>query len=73
MTESFVHYLWKNNLLKPELQTTSGQPITIIQPGIHNEDAGPDFIQAIIKIEDEIWAGNVEIHLHTSDWYKHWH
>jgi len=73
MTESFVHYLWKNNLLKPELQTTSGQPITIIQPGIHNEDAGPDFIQAIIKIEDEIWAGNVEIHLHTSDWYKHGH
>ncbi|GAB6278793.1 MAG: DUF2851 family protein [Lentimicrobium sp.] len=73
MTEAFLHYLWKNSMLKPDLQSTLGQTITIIRPGNLNEDAGPDFTESIIKIGEEIWAGNVEIHIRTSDWFKHGH
>jgi len=74
MTEEFLHYLWKFRLYKPELYTTQdGQYLEIIHPGIKNTDAGPDFFNAKIKIGSEMWVGNVEIHLKSSDWNKHGH
>lgn len=53
--------------------TTDGIAIEVIDPGVHNKDAGPDFFNAKLRIGDKIWAGNVEIHLNTSDWNKHKH
>ena len=74
MTESFLHYLWKHSLYCfVQLKTTDGKTLKIIHPGYPHQDAGPDFKQAIIKINDMIWAGDVEIHLHSSDWFKHGH
>jgi len=55
------------------LRTTDGEVLQIITTGIHNMDAGPDFHQSKIKIGETIWAGNVEIHLKSSDWLKHNH
>lgn len=72
--EFLLHYVWKYRLLDhSNLETTDGKKIEIIDPGIHNSDSGPDFFNSKIKIDDKVWAGNVEIHLSSDDWYKHKH
>jgi len=74
MKEDFLHYVWKNGLFQQEnLKTTEGEPIKIINKGIPNFDAGPDFVNAQILIGDILWGGNVEIHKSSSDWYAHHH
>jgi hypothetical protein len=74
MTEELLHHLWKFRLFDQlELKTTSNDPIEILKPGEHNHDAGPDFFNSKIKIADTLWAGNVEVHIHASDWKKHEH
>lgn len=71
--ENVIHYIWKHRILEPELHTTDGEKIEVIDPGIHNRDEGPDFFNAKIKIGGTMWAGNVEIHEKASDWYRHNH
>ena len=73
MREEFVYYLWQYRLLPQELQTTTGEPVEVVSPGIRNNDSGPDFFNARVRIGDTLWAGNVEIHLKTSDWGRHGH
>jgi hypothetical protein len=74
ITEKLLHAVWKNQwFAKEQLQTVKNQSISIINQGFLHQDAGPDFKQAIIKIGDVTWAGNVEIHIKSSDWYKHYH
>ena len=55
------------------LQTTDGRRVEVIDPGLHNHNAGPDFFNAKVKIGDTIWVGNVEIHDRASHWYQHGH
>lgn len=72
--EQLLHYVWKCRLLPPDtLATVDGQKIEVIDTGMHNMDAGPDFFNAKIKIGDNLWAGNVEIHRTSADWVKHGH
>ncbi len=72
--EEFLHYIWKNRLFKKDtLFDSDGNKIEIIDTGVHNKDAGPDFFNAKIKTGKTIWAGNVEIHIKSSDWEKHNH
>lgn len=71
--ELLYHYLWKHRMAGKHLSACDGRTIDVISPGIHNEDAGPDFSNARIKIGDEDWTGNVEIHVKASDWYAHGH
>lgn len=74
MTEDFLHYVWKYRLYRmQELRTTSGDSLTVVYPGIHNLHAGPDFRDARIRIGENTWAGQVEIHLRSSDWHRHRH
>jgi len=74
VTEKLLHYIWKNKWFSNEnLKTVHKQDVSIINQGFPHQDAGPDFKQAIIKIGDVTWAGNVEIHIRSSDWYKHEH
>jgi hypothetical protein len=73
MTEEFLYYLWKYRLFNFKCKTTEGQIVEVIKTGESNRDSGPDFINAKIKIGNTVWAGNVEIHLKSSDWYKHNH
>ncbi len=74
MTEDFLHYVWKYKALNlAELKTLEGESIQVIKTGEHNRDAGPDFFNARIKIGNTTWAGNIEIHLKSSDWQKHFH
>jgi hypothetical protein len=73
-TEDFLHYVWKFRLFEREnLQTTTGENIEIFSAGLQNSDSGPDFHSARLRIGDTTWAGNVELHLKSSDWHKHGH
>ncbi len=73
MNEEFIYYLWTYQLVKHNQKTTDGEKIKIISPGVRNSDSGPDFFNAMIEIGDTRWAGNVEIHVNSSDWFKHNH
>lgn len=73
MTEDFLYYQWKYKLIDPNQRLTSGETIVIIDPGQRNENSGPDFFNARIRIGDTLWAGNVEIHVLSSDWMNHGH
>ncbi len=73
MKELFIIYLWENKLLFPELQTTGGEEIIILSPGFRNHNAGPDFLDARIRIGNTLWAGHIEVHVNASDWYRHGH
>ena len=55
------------------MQTTDGQEVEVIDPGLHNRNSGPDFFNAKVKINGTLWVGNVEIHDKSSDWYQHGH
>lgn len=72
--EMLLHYLWEHRLWKyGTLKTTDGERVEVIDSGIHNTDAGPDFFNAKVKIADRVWVGNVEIHTRASDWKRHGH
>ena len=74
MKEELLHFIWQSKtLLKHSLKTVSGDILQIIQTGTLNNDAGPDFFNAKIKIGKTLWAGNIEIHIRSSDWKSHNH
>lgn len=74
MTEDLLHFIWKYKLLKPILlYTTSNTELKITKYGEHNIHAGPDFSNARIKLGDTEWAGTIEIHKKSSDWFLHNH
>jgi len=74
MKESILHYVWQNKLfIALDLQTTDGEKLEVVDVGRINTDAGPDFFNAKIRIGETLWAGNVEIHTNSTDWYKHNH
>ena len=72
--EKLLHYIWKHKMLPLRaLLTTDGQEVEIIDPGLANTNQGPDFFNAKVRIGETMWAGNVEIHLRSSDWLRHGH
>ena len=74
MNEELLVYVWQYKLFSNfEFETTNNHAVEIISFGSRNHDSGPDFFNAKIKIGDQLWAGNVEIHVNSSDWFKHKH
>ncbi|MHC1707974.1 MAG: DUF2851 family protein [Bacteroidales bacterium] len=73
MTEEFIHYLWKYQLLKHPLYTVNNESIEVFSTGQLNKNSGPDYLNARIRIGDTLWAGDVEIHVRSSDWHLHGH
>ena len=74
MKEDFLYYLWKFQKFDSEcLRTSEGEPLQIISTGSQNDLSGPDFFNAHLIITGIKWAGNVEMHLKSSDWYLHHH
>ena len=74
MKEDFLHYIWQFKKFDfTNLQTISGENVTIIKIGDYTQLAGPDFFNAQIEIDNQKWAGNIEIHIKSSDWYVHNH
>jgi hypothetical protein len=74
INEAFLHFLWKNQHLEGiTCYSVEGHEVEVVEPGYHNVDAGPDFFNARVKINNTLWAGNVELHINASDWIKHGH
>lgn len=71
--EILLHFTWKHRLCPTPLLTTDGEEVEVIDPGLHNHDSGPDFLNARLKINGMSWAGSVEVHDRASDWYRHRH
>lgn len=69
-----MQYVWQHRLWLPgDMRTVAGDPVEVLDPGLLNNSAGPDFFNAKIKIGQHLWAGNVEIHVRASDWHRHGH
>lgn len=74
MKEDLLHYLWQHKLFYTiDLKTTNGKLLDVISIGSQNVNSGPDFFNAKLRIDNQLWAGNVEIHIKSSDWYVHSH
>ncbi|MBN1338370.1 MAG: DUF2851 family protein [Bacteroidales bacterium] len=73
MTEEFLYYIWQYRLMDAQKLRSGYSDLEIVHPGIRNTDAGPDFFNARIKLGGTLWAGNVEIHVKSSDWLSHRH
>ena len=74
VSEKFLHHVWKFGWFSSSnLRSDKGQKIEILHPGVHNHNAGPDFMNARIRIDETLWWGNVEIHIRASDWHRHQH
>lgn len=72
--EQLLHYVWRHRLfpLRP-LYTTDGRALEVVDPGLPNTDAGPDFFNAKVRVDGTLWVGNVEVHERASDWLRHGH
>lgn len=70
--ENLMYYVWQQRLFS-SLVTIDGDPIEVIHPGLRNTGAGPDFFNAKIRMDGLLFAGNVEMHVRASDWYRHNH
>lgn len=74
MKEDFLHYIWQNKKFDfSDLKTMQGEDLTISNSGNYLQQEGPDFFNAQLTINNQKWAGNVEIHVKSSDWYLHNH
>lgn len=74
MKEELLHFIWQSKTLFTQpLQTVDRIPVEVQNGGSLNTDAGPDFFNARIRIGNTLWAGNVEIHVASSDWIRHKH
>lgn len=74
MKEEFLHFIWHTRQFdQSDLVTDDGRRVTVIQNGHHNVDRGPDFSEAAIRLNNTLWAGNVEIHIGSEQWYEHGH
>jgi hypothetical protein len=74
MNEALLQLIWQYSLYQPgKLYTETGEPVTVLHPGVLNRNAGPDFLEAKVKVGATLLVGNVELHINSSDWLKHGH
>lgn len=74
MKEDFLYYVWQYKLFsKTALKTSKQDSLVIKDVGKRNVNSGPDFLNAQLFLDNQHWAGNVEIHIKSSDWYLHKH
>lgn len=72
--EKLLHYVWRHRMFPDSgLRTEEGENLDIIDTGLPNMHAGPDFFNAKVKVGGQLWVGNVELHERASDWYRHRH
>ena len=74
MTEQLLQFIWQFQYFNTgDLKTTAGEPLLILQPGIHNTNQGPDFLNAKITCGETFLAGSIEVHINSSEWQDHGH
>jgi hypothetical protein len=74
MNEKLLQFIWQFRYFRADvLLTTQGDILKILYQGQLNTNQGPDFMEGIIYLNHTQWAGNIELHVLSSDWYKHGH
>ncbi len=74
MNERLLQFIWQFQYYnKHQLTTDEGEILQILSPGTYNQNQGPDFLNASVKIGSTTWVGNIELHVKASDWNKHRH
>lgn len=74
MTERLLQFIWQLQYFnKIDLRTLDGEILQVINVGLYNHNQGPDFLNARIRIDGTILAGNIELHLDEGAWYRHEH
>lgn len=76
ITERHVQAIWYDPALRPSpLRTVRGVDLVVMDPGVWNLEAGPDFRHAVLEVGRcrNVVEGDVEIHLRPSDWVAHGH
>ena len=69
-----MQYVWQHRLwCSEDMVTNDGRRVRVLDPGLLNTDAGPDFFNAKVEIDGHVWVGNIEIHVRASDWHRHGH
>lgn len=72
--EQLLQYVWQHRLWRTDDMTTNdGHRVRVLDPGLLNTDAGPDFFNAKVEMDGRVWVGNVEIHVRATDWHRHGH
>lgn len=71
--EQILHYVWKHRLFQKELRMNDGTSFEVLDVGLHNTHQGPDFFNAKIRVNGDVWAGNIEIHKTSDEWFRHGH
>lgn len=72
--EDLLQFIWEQRLYEPnDLRTTDGRSVEVLEPGRIQRNSGPDLIDANVRIDGQLWAGTVEVHLRSSEWYAHGH
>ena len=72
--ETMLSRIWEEQRLRSDsLMTPEGLAVQIIRRGQKNFDNGPDFKNALIRIGSRLIEGDIELHLHRSDWRSHGH
>jgi hypothetical protein len=71
--ERFIRHIWSKQYLTGKLQTVEGKPLEVLDVGRLNEDGGPDFRNAKIKLNGVTYSGDIEIHRTVFDWFEHQH
>jgi hypothetical protein len=59
------------------LTATNGERVEIVQYGVWNHEAGPDFTDAAVRFPDRpaapVIRGAIELDMHAEDWERHGH
>lgn len=71
--ESRIQYQWQTLVPGTVLKTRDGQSVVVESVGTWNGGAGPDFVNARLCVDGEVWIGDIEIHHSPSDWFAHGH
>lgn len=72
--EDLLQFIWEQRLYEPRgLCTTDGRPVEVLHPGRIQRHSGPDLDGAQVRIDGQLWAGTVEVHLRSSEWVAHGH
>lgn len=72
--EHLLQFIWESQCFdQHDLRTTDGRSIEVLAPGSIQHNSGPDLSEALIRIDGQLWAGTIEVHLRTSEWNAHGH
>lgn len=72
--EKKLQEIWGSQNLISKIRTSEGVEVQVIFPGeLNKENAGPDFINARIKIGNFLYTGDVEIDRDYNNWKTHGH